>query len=475
MQISWRTLRFSLSALSLVMASPAEADSFDLCRRAKTAAEKVDSCSIVIAESNQRSQLERAYLRRGNALMELKRFPEAVRDFTALIQLNPKIAGYYDNRLYALKETGELQRALDDAQRVVKIAPQAAFAYRSRAVIFDALDQYGQSVADFTRALALNPGDVGLLIDRGKTQIKAGRTDAAMSDFNAALELNPSSTGALRERGLLFKKQRNFDAALADLNVVARLDPDDQEVARALQEMRGTEPRARQAPPRQSARDPKDENDAPSPRKGGESFGSGFYVSMDGHLVTNAHVIEGCANVQVVSGLSAPTPGRLLAKDTANDLALLITSQKPQHIATLRGGVKIGEGIAAFGYPLVGLLSTSGNFTVGNVSSVTGMGDDTRYLQISAPIQPGNSGGPVVDQSGNVVGVVVSKLDVIKVAAAIDDLPQNVNFAIKSTVLLNFLDSNGVSYSTGALQQSLPPAELAERSKSFSVLVKCLK
>ena len=81
----------------------------------------------------------------------------------------------------------------------------------------------------------------------------------------------------------------------------------------------------------------------------------------------------------------------------------------------------------------------------------------------------------MVDQSGNVVGVVVSKLDVIKVAAAIDDVPQNVNFAIKSTVLTNFLDASGISYSTAGPQQSLQPADLAELAKSISVLIRCLK
>jgi hypothetical protein len=90
-----------------------------------------------------------------------------------------------------------------------------------------------------------------------------------------------------------------------------------------------------------------------------------------------------------------------------------------------------------------------------------------------APIQPGNSGGPVLDQSGNVVGVVVGKLDAIKAAAATNDIAQNVNFAIKTTVLTTFLESNGVSYLTGVLGQILQPPDLAERVKSISVLVRC--
>jgi serine protease Do len=187
-------------------------------------------------------------------------------------------------------------------------------------------------------------------------------------------------------------------------------------------------------------------------------------------VITNAHVVDNCSNPQLISGLASPVLARVLARDAANDLALLKGDLMPNRAASLRVGVKVGEGIAAFGYPLVGV-----NFTVGNVSAITGLGDDTRYLQISAPVQPGNSGGPVLDQSGNVVGVVVSKLDAIKVAAAINDVAQNVNFAIKTTVLTNFLDASGISYTTAGAGQSLPPSDLAERAKSISVLIRCEK
>ncbi len=69
-----------------------------------------------------------------------------------------------------------------------------------------------------------------------------------------------------------------------------------------------------------------------------------------------------------------------------------------------------------------------------------GSGDDTRKIQISAPVQQGNSGGPALDQFGNVIGIVQSK----QVAFASGDVPQNVNFAIKSTIALNFLEANGI-------------------------------
>src|ERR1700730_17779896 len=92
--------------------------------------------------------------------------------------------------------------------------------------------------------------------------------------------------------------------------------------------------------------------------------------------------------------------GRIMAHD--------VVEAHPTTFASLRSGVHLGERVALFGFPLAGLLATSGNFTLGNVTAVAGLGDDTRIIQISASVQPGNSGGPLLDYSGNVVGVVES-------------------------------------------------------------------
>jgi S1-C subfamily serine protease/Cdc6-like AAA superfamily ATPase len=211
-------------------------------------------------------------------------------------------------------------------------------------------------------------------------------------------------------------------------------------------------------------------NENPFGAKKGQFSGTGFFVTADGFVVTNDHVVEGCEDPKVVCGLAGPIPAQVLARDAANDLALLKVDFASDHVATLRAGVRIGEEIAAFGYPLLGTLSSGGNFTVGNVSALAGMKNDSGRIQISAPIQPGNSGGPVVDQSGNVIGVVVSYLGSHAKSAA-----QNVNFAIKVNVLTEFLDSHGVPYSTGASDNPLHGFELAEKAQSISVLIICEK
>jgi S1-C subfamily serine protease len=126
----------------------------------------------------------------------------------------------------------------------------------------------------------------------------------------------------------------------------------------------------------------------------------------------------------------------VITQDTDNDLALLQIPAPSPDIAPsgMAGGCVKGDAIQAIGFPLRGLLASLANLTVGTVSALAGVSDDSRYLQITAPVQPGNSGGPLLDMSGNVVGVVVGKLDAVKIARATGDIPQDVNFALHASV-----------------------------------------
>ena len=96
-------------------------------------------------------------------------------------------------------------------------------------------------------------------------------------------------------------------------------------------------------------------------------------------------------------------------------------------------------------------------------------------IQISAPVQKGNSGGPVLDSAGNVVGVVVSKLDALRIARATGDIPQNVNFAVSAGTARAFLDSEGVAYATAPSDKPRAPEDVAAAARKFTVLVECWK
>jgi uncharacterized protein len=200
--------------------------------------------------------------------------------------------------------------------------------------------------------------------------------------------------------------------------------------------------------------------------------GTGFFLTRDGDALTAAHVVEGCSQPRLeVAGEAVSA--RIVARDKQNDLALLKADMRPANIAHLRLSVRQGEEVAVFGFPLAGLLASGGNITSGNVTALAGMSDDSRFLQISAPVQQGNSGGPLLDQSGNVIGIVVSKLDALKVASITEDIPQNVHFAIKASVVADFLEANNVAIEGGEIGGRLSAADIAERAKAFTVGVEC--
>ncbi len=216
-----------------------------------------------------------------------------------------------------------------------------------------------------------------------------------------------------------------------------------------------------------------DSSDKEPKGKQEKSSGTGFFVSSEGYVLTNNHVVDGCSLLRIITPESITTEVSVVAKDKTNDLALVRSSSRPAAVPAFRAPPRLGESIAVFGFPLSGILSSSGNFTVGTVTAINGLEDDSRMLQISAPVQPGNSGGPLIDKYGNILGVIVSKLDALNVASATHDIPQNVNFAIKSSIAVNFLSSNGLAPNEAAKSQELPPDAIAELAKGFTVRVLC--
>jgi S1-C subfamily serine protease len=208
---------------------------------------------------------------------------------------------------------------------------------------------------------------------------------------------------------------------------------------------------------------------------GPTSSGSGFFLTKVGHVVTNSHVVQGCTKISVKLPGDTAASAVVLARDEHDDLVVLKANRLVETAATVRSSPspRSGEAIAVFGFPLSGILASTGNATTGNVTALAGLRDDPRHLQISAPVQPGNSGGPVLDMSGNVVGVVVSKLDALKMARLSDDVPQNINFAIKASTLTNFLEARGIAYTSGQRGPEVSIPDIVDKAKAFSVQVQC--
>jgi S1-C subfamily serine protease len=208
-----------------------------------------------------------------------------------------------------------------------------------------------------------------------------------------------------------------------------------------------------------------------------KKFGTGFVVSAEGHILTNNHVVAGCRTLTTRDG----HPLEVLSRNGDSDLALL-RQPKGNHnestsvpVAVFRTGPapELGDVVVAFGFPLPGVLSSEGNVSTGILSATSGLGNDVRFIQISAPVQPGNSGGPLFDSSGHVIGVVVAKLDAVKIAEITGDIPQNVNFAVQWAAVRAFLDEAKIPYRTEVSLHATPTRNIAAAAERIAVTIEC--
>jgi len=203
-----------------------------------------------------------------------------------------------------------------------------------------------------------------------------------------------------------------------------------------------------------------------------EGSGSGFFVTKEGHILTNFHVVKGCLNVKSISHGTL----KVIAQDSNYDLALLKTSKAKKGVAVFSNSEAIlGAKVLTAGYPLRVVLASLINITDGIISSLAGVKNDPRYIQVTAPVQPGNSGGPLIDQSGNVLGIITMKLNAIRIAKFTGDIPQNVNFALRSDFAKKFMDANKVKYSTAISNIKQEITEIAKSADKFTLSIECWK
>jgi S1-C subfamily serine protease len=205
------------------------------------------------------------------------------------------------------------------------------------------------------------------------------------------------------------------------------------------------------------------------------STGTGFYVNSHGYLLTNWHVVDGCKSITARQFDGVLGNAKIVASDELNDLAVIQVGFPVKNFAVFNSGAKYRQGdqVIVYGFPLAGALSATGNLTIGHLSALSGLNNDTRYLQISAPVQSGNSGGPLADDSGNVIGVITSKLNAVKVFRITGDFPQNVNFALKDVVVKSFLQANGIEYTerNGVLVKST--SDVGEQLRNLVAYIQC--
>lgn len=187
-------------------------------------------------------------------------------------------------------------------------------------------------------------------------------------------------------------------------------------------------------------------------------------------MITNFHVVEDAKHIKVRARNSV-FDAQLLKTDPSRDLALLKVDGQFVPLAIAKDkSASLGEAVFTIGFPNIVIQGLQPKYTDGKISSLSGLRDNMDCYQISVPIQSGNSGGPLMDLSGNVIGVVVAKLNDLRVLLSSGSVPQNVNYALKSELVREFL-SKVSDVKLKANQAILNTEEVLKATEESVVLV----
>ena len=397
-----------------------------------------------------------AYVNLGSSYNDLNRPHEAIRYLKEAMRLNPNNWMPHFNLGLSYHLLSRFQEAITSYKKSIQIKPEDSRIHNRLGMSYDKLGEYQEAIASYKEAIRLNPKDYMALHNLGNSYFAIGHSQKAISKWKEALRINPSFTNS----------RLNLNQIEGKINRPR------------------TQPPVAKAPP---------QSPKPSPQSG---TGSGFFVSKMGHVITNAHVVQNCKKVTIGDNANKQVPAEIINTDRSNDLALLrlstleMASAESKSLIQKLGivvvplaskgllrseDVRLGEKVLVAGYPFGDVFSNTIKVTTGVVSATRGLGDDSGQFQLDAAVQPGNSGGPIYDSSGNIVGVVVAQLNKLKVAKAIGSLPENVNFGIKASTVRQFLISSGVPSKKSERTEEKSTEQLAVIAKNQALMVMCLQ
>jgi S1-C subfamily serine protease len=466
-------IRISAAALAMLLATPVSADNQDKTRKECELARHdpdraIVACSRLLTRFPSSSHAA-AFHNRGVAFAAKGNLDQAIADITQGIRLDPQRAYRWQERGEIYLRQGKYQQAIADLTEAIRIDPTRAFRFHHRGKAHQDSGDLARAILDFSNAIRLDPiPRVFRFHDRGNALRDAAHYDRALADYAMALQLAPSamghdptSTWVLVDRGRTYAKMGRPQDAKKDFDSALALAPWDGELRHVV----GTELAALANAP--SPVPPAPQKTTPPKEK---PLGSAFVVSREGHLLTNNHVVSGCELV-AIAGYG---PATVVGRDSGNDLALIRASTsglEPLKFASK--SIRLGEEVVTLGYPLRSVLGDGLNVTTGTISALSGIANDSTQLQFTAAIQPGSSGGALVNRAGAVVGVVVGRLS-DTAALELGFVPQGVNFAIRKEMAIAFLESQGISPERRDAEDMIV-ADIAQFARNSVLPVICRK
>ena len=413
----------------------------------------------------------------GRAQEKLGRWSDAARAYTSYTEREPNDGAGFEMLGRSLAALGRHEAALRAFRTSQRLDPASSGAQAGAGQALHALGRNEEALRSLRSAARVQPDNAAIWGQLAVVSLALGRTIEAASYWEEALRRDAAYFDARVD------ERKNWERVTGELGT----SPPRASIAVSSEIGTGdtTDSTARKLPATDST--PRGVSAPYQPRfarasgssaflPGPTSSGTGFVVSRDqGYVLTNKHVVRACGQLKVRIDGGRTRIATLQAVDADDDLALLRVPLPAGPTATFRQdpAVRPGDAIVAVGFPLAGLLADQVNVSTGSVNALAGLYNDLHMLQMSAPVQPGSSGGALFDASGNVVGVVVTKLNAKVVAEETGDIPQNVNFAVKASVAREFLRDHGVSFRTAPSSAARSNADVGEIGRQVTILVEC--
>jgi S1-C subfamily serine protease len=288
------------------------------------------------------------------------------------------------------------------------------------------------------------PGrDADSLTKLGNNYFNEGQYQKAIASYQSAIRIDQKYIQAHYNLALTYIKLGKNLTAIASYKNILRINPNHKHARNNLNILeQNTEKPSTLPPISQPTEEQAQIAQSQKPHKTFQQVysGTGFMFGSKDYVITNWHVIRGAKNIKVKFLNGEKINAEVILKDSKNDIAFLKLDRSPKLPASsLKVGdssnVRMGDKVFTIGYPAHWVMGKNPKYTEGVVNALSGIKDDPTVFQISAQIQPGNSGGPIFDQSGNIIGIAQASLDPQLATESIGALPQNVNYAIKSTYI----------------------------------------
>jgi len=375
---------------------------------------------------------------------------KAIEEFKLVIKYKPDYAEAHYGLGVVYSEKGLTDKAIEEYKLAIKYKPDYAEAHYNLGIAYGQKGLTDKAIEEYKLAIKYKPDFADAHYNLGFLYSDKGLIDKAIEEFKLAINYKPDDAKAycglgfaycrkhmettsadyFYKGGLLYLQQGDRAMVLTTIDVMKDFAPDSPLISLLLEKLYAED----------IEQTPKDEDV--------EYSGSGFIIHNDGFIVTNYHIIEGTENIDVYFPIKdIQYKAKVFIKDINNDIALLKIndSRFVKEIINIPFGlgsssdIKVGQEVFTIGFPMGDILGKSAKLSTGVVNSIMGILDDPTLIQISNPIQPGNSGSPLFNKNGEVIGIVISSLNAKYFYENADIIPQNVNFAIKVDYLRNLI------------------------------------